>query len=84
MTRPTDTWKVSKYFSENLVMGISLSEFNKTVLEKLLDLLWRQWSAIGVSGYGGSEESKVIDPEALLLLTLTVARHDARLFDEVV
>jgi len=64
-------------------MGISLSEFNKTVLEKLLDLLWRQWSAIGVSGYGGSEESKVIDPEALLLLTLTVARHDARLFDEV-
>jgi len=64
-------------------MNTSLSEFKKKILEKLLDLLWRQWSAIGVSGYSNSEESKVIDPEALLLLTLTVARHDARLFDEV-
>lgn len=64
-------------------MSISLSEFKKNVLESLLNLLWRQWSAIGVSGYSISEESKVIDPEALLLLTLTVARNDARLFDEV-
>jgi hypothetical protein len=64
-------------------MSISLTEFKKKILENLLDLLWRQWSAIGVSGYSTSEESKVIDPEALLLLTLTVARHDARLFDEV-
>ncbi len=64
-------------------MNTSLNEFKKTILESLLDLLWRQWSAIGVSGYGSSEESKVVDPEALLLLTLTVARYDARLFDEV-
>ncbi|TRO79091.1 hypothetical protein [Trichloromonas acetexigens] len=64
-------------------MPISLSEFKKTVLDQLLDLLWRQWTALGVSGYGLSEESRVIDPEALLLLTMTVARYDARLFDEV-
>lgn len=64
-------------------MNTSLSEFKIKILEKLLDMLWRQWSAIGVSGYSNSEESKVIDPEALLMLTLTVARHDARLFDEV-
>ena len=64
-------------------MNTSLNEFKKKILDKLLDLLWRQWSAIGVSGYSNSGESKVIDPEALLLLTLTVARHDARLFDEV-
>lgn len=64
-------------------MSTSLSEFKKIILESLLDLLWRQWSAIGVSGYSGSEESKVVDPEALLLLTLSVARYDARLFDEV-
>ncbi len=64
-------------------MNTSLSEFKKTILESLLDLLWRQWTAIGVSGYGNAEESKVVDPEALLLLTLTVARYDARLFDEV-
>ena len=64
-------------------MNISLNEFKEKILDNLLDLLWRQWSAIGVSGYSNSEESKVIDPEALLLLTLTVARYDARLFDEV-
>ncbi len=64
-------------------MNISLNEFKKTILDSILDLLWRQWTAIGVSGYGNAEESKVVDPEALLLLTLTVARYDARLFDEV-
>jgi hypothetical protein len=64
-------------------MNTSLNEFKETVLEQLLALLWRQWSAIGVSGYSSSEESKVVDPEALLLLTLTVARYDARIFDEV-
>lgn len=64
-------------------MNTSLNEFKETVLEQSLALLWRQWSAIGVSGYSGSEESKVVDPEALLLLTLTVARYDVRLFDEV-
>ncbi|TYO98346.1 hypothetical protein EDC39_107147 [Geothermobacter ehrlichii] len=64
-------------------MNTSLNEFKEKVLEQLLALLWRQWSAIGVSGYSGSEELKVVDPEALLLLTLTVARYDARLFDEV-
>jgi len=64
-------------------MNTSLSEFKETILEHLLNLLWRQWTAIGVSGYGSAEEVKVVDPEALLLLTLTVARYDARLFDEV-
>ncbi len=64
-------------------MSDSLSEFKSTVLERLLGLLWRQWSSLGVSGYSHSGENKVVDPEALLLLTLTVARHDPRLFDEV-
>lgn len=64
-------------------MSESLNKFKSTVLERLLGLLWRQWSALGVAGYTQSEENKVVDPESLLLLTLTVARHDARLFDEV-
>lgn len=64
-------------------MNISLIEFKQAVLDKLLELLWRQWVSIGVSGYADSEESLVVDPEALLLLTLTVARYDARLFDEM-
>jgi hypothetical protein len=62
-------------------MSISSSEFRAAILDKLLGLLWRQWSAIGVAGYSAAEESKVVDPEALLLLTMAVGRYDARLFD---
>lgn len=64
-------------------MNISLTEFKATVLNQLLDFLWRQWSALGVAGQGVSEERRVIDPEPLLLLSLTVCRYDARLFDEI-
>jgi hypothetical protein len=64
-------------------MNTSLRAFKATVLDHLLGLVWRQWSALGVSGYSAVEERGVVDPEALLLLTLTVARYDARLFDEV-
>ena len=64
-------------------MGTSLIEFKAAVLDQLLSFLWRQWSALGVSGYGAAEEHRVIDPEPLLLLSLTVCRYDARLFDEI-
>lgn len=64
-------------------MNISLTEFKTTVLNQLLDFLWRQWSALGVAGQGVREEHRVIDPEPLLLLSLTICRYDARLFDEI-
>ena len=64
-------------------MNISLVEFKSLVLDRLLALLWRQWSALGVPGHGPVEERRVIDPEPLLLLSLTVGRYDARLFDEI-
>lgn len=64
-------------------MNESLNAFKLKVLDHMLSLVWRQWSALGVAGYSQSEETKVVDPEALLLLTLTVARHDPRLFDEL-
>lgn len=64
-------------------MSISSIEFRNTVHDRLLSLLWRQWTALGVSGTSATEESNVVDPEALLLLTLTVGRYDARLYDAV-
>lgn len=64
-------------------MGISLTEFRATVLNRLLDFLWRQWSAVGVAGQSAPEERRVVDPEPLLLLSLTVCRYDPRLFDEI-
>ena len=64
-------------------MNTSLTEFKHSVQIKLLDLLWSQWIALGIPGSGDREMDKIIDPEALLLLTLTVARFDPRLFDLV-
>ena len=64
-------------------MDISLMKFREMVISQLLDLLWGQWSALGVAGRGVLEQRNVIDPEPLLLLSLTICRHDARLFDEV-
>ncbi len=49
----------------------------------MLDFLWRQWSALGVAGGARAEETWVIDPEALLIFSLSVARYEPRLFDEI-
>ncbi len=65
-------------------MDTSWLSFRSTVRNRLLDLLWRQWSAIGVPGHGPAEERYVVDPEALLLLTMSVGRYDPRMFDETV
>ncbi len=59
-----------------------LKDFRDEYLERLLDLIWRQWCALGVAGTGGPEDRRVIDPEALLALTATMARYEARIFDE--
>lgn len=64
-------------------MDISLTGFRTTVQNRLLDFLWHQWSAIGVAGQSVANEQRVVDPEPLLLVSLTICRYDARLFDEV-
>jgi hypothetical protein len=48
----------------------------------MVDLLWHQWSSIGVAGYSRPGEDWIIDPEALLLATTRFGRHDSRLMDE--
>ena len=48
----------------------------------MVDLLWHQWSSIGVAGYPRSGDDWIIDPEALLLATTRFGRHDSRLMDE--
>lgn len=63
-------------------MHPSLKTFKEEYQGLLLNFLWRQWSALGVAGHDRGEDQWIIDPEALLLLTCTVGRHDPRLFDE--
>lgn len=64
-------------------MNPSLTDFRQQYRELLLNFLWRQWSALGVAGHATGEDPWIIDPEALLLLTCTAGRYDARVFDEV-
>jgi hypothetical protein len=61
----------------------SLKEFRRDYQSRLLDFLWRQWSALGVAGQTGVADQRIVDPEALLLLTCTIGRYDPRLFDEM-
>ena len=64
-------------------MNPSLHSFREILLQRLLAFLWRQWSALGVAGHARIDDPWMIDPEALLLFSTHIARHDARLFDEI-
>lgn len=65
-------------------MPNSPTNFKTEARAATLDLLWRQWITLGVSGQAApAADDRLIDPEALLLVSTTLARHDARLFDEV-
>ena len=64
-----------------------LNSFRNEIETKVLRFLWRQWAELGVSASGVNLEFErdhwTIDPEALLLFSSVLARHDARLFDEI-
>ena len=64
-------------------MQTLLRDFRTEFRDRLLEVLWRQWTALGVSGRGEAWTGSVIDPEALLLFSCTIGRYDARLFDAV-
>ena len=64
-------------------MNQSLEDFRGEYQGLLLDFLWRQWSSVGVAGDARPSDQWIVDPEALLILSCTVARHDPRLFDEI-
>lgn len=64
-------------------MQTPLKQFRVQYRETLLSFLWREWTALGVAGADRTPLRHVADPEALLLFTCTLGRHDQRLFDEV-
>jgi hypothetical protein len=59
------------------------STLRTRAIEQALEFAWDSWAQLGVSAQARVEDDRVADPEALLVFTLEVARHDARLFDEV-
>ena len=61
---------------------MSAQEYKKQVFEAIQDLLWKQWTALGVPGHiATSKSSTVLDPEALLVFSAAFARYDQRLYD---
>jgi len=58
----------------------------KELLDKILQLLWREWSSLGVAGKKNymNPQHHVIDPESLLLFSFSLCRFDPRLFDEII
>lgn len=64
----------------------SLVTFEQTFRERLLDLVYRQWAALGVPFARGPEanNSEVIDPEALIWCSLEFLPTEPRLSEAVV
>lgn len=60
-----------------------LSELRERAWQESLDFAWRQWAQAGVAANIAGFDRWAIDPEALILFTIAVARRDPRLFDEV-
>jgi hypothetical protein len=60
-----------------------ISEVRERVRAELLEFAWNEWAQMGLSGHTAREDRWAMDPEALLIFTLEVARRDPRLFDEV-
>jgi hypothetical protein len=54
------------------------------LLEQLLGFVWRQWTTLGVPGDRASSGDWIIDPEALVLITTEIGRHDSRLLDTAI
>lgn len=57
--------------------------FKKEFLAKTLDHLWNQWSVLGVAGAGEIKDMGLVDPEALILLSVKFTGEDMRLADEM-
>lgn len=62
---------------------MQISEIRDEVSQGLLDFAWRQWAQMGVSATVEGTDPWAVDPEALILFTIGIARRDPRLFDEM-
>jgi len=59
------------------------SAFSGPLREQLLEFAWDEWAQMGLLAHTDRLSPWAQDPEALILLTLEVARGDPRLFDEL-
>jgi hypothetical protein len=58
-------------------------ETAKELREATLGYLWRQWKAVGATVTGNNPARIIVDPEALVLMSLWMLQHERRLADVV-
>src|SRR5260370_29611378 len=58
-----------------------ISELRERIRQGFREFAWRQWAQVGLSANIPGSDNWAIDPEALILFTIDVARRDPRLFD---
>ena len=63
---------------------MSVSKFKQELLDAVLELLWKQWTQLGVAGQTNTSDNFVLDPEALLIFSAHFARFDQRLYDLII
>ncbi|MFC2149164.1 hypothetical protein ACFLQ8_00510 [Candidatus Auribacterota bacterium] len=63
-------------------MKISPDSFKKELQDKLIELHWKQWAALGLSSNVKEQSKRFIDLESLILSTLLVGKFDKRLLGE--
>jgi hypothetical protein len=61
-----------------------LTDFYTDIREMALNLLWSQWATVGAPAAIQKFEGYTVDPEALIMATMSFGRYDARVFDEAV
>ncbi|MDP8262202.1 MAG: hypothetical protein P9M13_02740 [Candidatus Ancaeobacter aquaticus] len=63
-------------------MKISPNNFKEELQNKLIELHWKQWTALGLSSNVKEQSRWFIDLESLILSTLFIGRFDKRLLGE--
>ncbi|MFQ6047629.1 MAG: hypothetical protein ACE5PT_14930 [Gemmatimonadales bacterium] len=49
--------------------------------ERSLSVVWAQWAAVGAPASGGQRARSIVDPEALVLISLALREDERRLWD---
>ncbi len=55
--------------------------FKETLRDALTQLLWKQWSTLGIASFVEPQKTWVIDPEALMVATTFWQNEDLRLYE---
>ncbi len=64
-------------------MSTAFNTCREDLRESIIDFIWNQYGVLGVGSSSSAVLPWFIDPEPLLLFSITVARHDPRVFDEI-